>query len=472
MKQTKSIIKTNDFKNNGITLIALVITIIVLLILAGVSIAMLTGDNGILTQAQNAKNKTEEAALEEKIKILSAEAMINEQTGRAEEKTAQQLQDELNKQGENVLVVQWNKYIIFDLDKNKEYRVTSDGEVQYYGESTMGNILKNTTVPNSGQKENRNDGCIGIGTDGNTVNLDLWVYNIDNNRQTSSKGYALNEAEWIKNPVDQNDIRTHGYVVGENEENIVDGKIKGCVPMYIKPNQSEYWIAVTSMLSTFSNIKNLVIPPEIPNTVIDLNETFLFCDSLTSMPEIPNDVISMRATFKACNKLVNVTDIPNKVENMASIFQNCEALESFGDIPDSVNNLSVAFYNCTNLKKIGNIGKGVKDMSLTFQYCRALKYMPNIPEKVENLRLTFADCSALTDVDAIVPETVYQLEGTFAGCSNLQGKIEINATKPENYSYCLGNCAINGTGLTITGTGTILQDLKSKYSSNTKINFE
>ena len=45
----------------GITLIALIVTIIVLLILAGVSIAMLTGENGILTQAQNAKNKTEEA---------------------------------------------------------------------------------------------------------------------------------------------------------------------------------------------------------------------------------------------------------------------------------------------------------------------------------------------------------------------------------------------------------------------------
>ena len=47
MKQTKSIIKTNNLflKNNGITLIALVITIIVLLILAGVSISMLTGEN-------------------------------------------------------------------------------------------------------------------------------------------------------------------------------------------------------------------------------------------------------------------------------------------------------------------------------------------------------------------------------------------------------------------------------------------
>ena len=39
---------------NGITLIALVITIIVLLILAGVSIAMLTGENGLLTKSQTA----------------------------------------------------------------------------------------------------------------------------------------------------------------------------------------------------------------------------------------------------------------------------------------------------------------------------------------------------------------------------------------------------------------------------------
>ena len=51
--------KVNLKKNRGITLIALVITIIVLLILAGVSIAMLTGQNGILTQAQNAAEQTE-----------------------------------------------------------------------------------------------------------------------------------------------------------------------------------------------------------------------------------------------------------------------------------------------------------------------------------------------------------------------------------------------------------------------------
>ena len=54
----------------GITLIALVLTIIVLLILAGVSISMLTGDNGILTQAQRAKELTEASSEEEFIQLL------------------------------------------------------------------------------------------------------------------------------------------------------------------------------------------------------------------------------------------------------------------------------------------------------------------------------------------------------------------------------------------------------------------
>ena len=53
----------------GITLIALVITIIVLLILAGVSIAMLTGKNGILSQANTAKTQTEIADAKEQAKL-------------------------------------------------------------------------------------------------------------------------------------------------------------------------------------------------------------------------------------------------------------------------------------------------------------------------------------------------------------------------------------------------------------------
>lgn len=57
--------------NKGITLIALVITIIVLLILAGVSIATLTGENSILSKAQKAKFKTDVAKYKEQIALNS-----------------------------------------------------------------------------------------------------------------------------------------------------------------------------------------------------------------------------------------------------------------------------------------------------------------------------------------------------------------------------------------------------------------
>ena len=68
----------NFRKNQGITLIALVITVIVLLILAGVSIATLTGDNGLLSKAQQAKEETEKASDRDKIAMAVSEAQIGE----------------------------------------------------------------------------------------------------------------------------------------------------------------------------------------------------------------------------------------------------------------------------------------------------------------------------------------------------------------------------------------------------------
>ena len=56
--------------NKGITLIALVITIIVLLILAGVTIATLMGDNGILTKATEAKNDQADGTVKEAVALL------------------------------------------------------------------------------------------------------------------------------------------------------------------------------------------------------------------------------------------------------------------------------------------------------------------------------------------------------------------------------------------------------------------
>lgn len=67
-------------RKSGITLISLVVTIIVLLILAGVSIATLAGPNGILTRANEAKEETQNAEQEERYNIARQEDFINEYT--------------------------------------------------------------------------------------------------------------------------------------------------------------------------------------------------------------------------------------------------------------------------------------------------------------------------------------------------------------------------------------------------------
>ena len=70
LKQLKEI-------ERGITLISLVVTIIVLLILAGVSIAMLTGENGILTQAKKAKEETQIGSEKEGLSLSVMEYKVD-----------------------------------------------------------------------------------------------------------------------------------------------------------------------------------------------------------------------------------------------------------------------------------------------------------------------------------------------------------------------------------------------------------
>ena len=80
--------KNKLIKQNGITLIALVITIIVLLILAGVSISMISSQDGILNKATNAKKITEEKAIEDRVKLATQAALIDgEGTINLEDKT-------------------------------------------------------------------------------------------------------------------------------------------------------------------------------------------------------------------------------------------------------------------------------------------------------------------------------------------------------------------------------------------------
>lgn len=77
----KKQILTKQKGNRGITLIALVITIIVLLILAGISIATLTGENGVLTKANTAKEQTEVADTIERARVDILETQAENKSG-------------------------------------------------------------------------------------------------------------------------------------------------------------------------------------------------------------------------------------------------------------------------------------------------------------------------------------------------------------------------------------------------------
>ena len=81
-------------RERGITLIALVVTIIVLLILAGVSIQMLTGQSGILNQARQAKEETEKGQLKESVQREILEGMMKKQ---GEDLTADEMYKILDK---------------------------------------------------------------------------------------------------------------------------------------------------------------------------------------------------------------------------------------------------------------------------------------------------------------------------------------------------------------------------------------
>lgn len=78
-------------QERAITLIALVVTIVVLLILAAISISMLSGENGIITQAIKAQDENKGKGLEEEIKLAYESNRINEYT------TGKNLEQELNK---------------------------------------------------------------------------------------------------------------------------------------------------------------------------------------------------------------------------------------------------------------------------------------------------------------------------------------------------------------------------------------
>ena len=124
MKKTNA--ETKFKENGGITLIALVITIIILLILAGISIGMLSGDNGILGQAGNAKTQTDIAGEKEILEQATILAMGKSKYGDIDK---DKLDAELNKYSGINNTQETDEGIEVTFSSGRTYLVDSDGNV-------------------------------------------------------------------------------------------------------------------------------------------------------------------------------------------------------------------------------------------------------------------------------------------------------------------------------------------------------
>ena len=420
----------------GITLIALVITIIVLLILAGVTIAALSGDNGILQRATEAKEKTEIGQEKEVVELATISAQMGE---KYQSLNQVNLQKEIDKQyGEGKTIVRDNgdnTFTVSFIESKREYDITSKGVEKG---KDWNEIMQNAKATEE-QKEERNAGVIGIGTDGKTVNMDLWEYTLNNGT------YALNDIDDIK--AEDANTENKGYL-----GKIINGKIEGTVPMYIKGKNDKNFIPVTNLKDTFINLKN------------DFDE-------LVTTPVIPSTVTEMQSTFSRCGKLKNITNLPPKLEIFKWTFYECTSFENFNMfIPNTVTNMGGTFQKCKNLKRFNSeIPNSVINMDYTFESCTNLsEFNSTIPENVINMFATFSQCENLTEVNMVIPESVTNLQYTFGECLNLRGTIEINAnvtgkliSNNLDYMACFGysTSTHNNAKLTLKGTCTVLEKI-------------
>ncbi len=444
-------------REKGITLIALVITIVVLLILAGVSIAMLTGDNGIITQAQNAKESTDSAEEKEGVELAVTAATIKDNVyGKINQNN---LQNEIDNQfGAGKAIARNNgdgTFTVSFADSKRDYNINSKGVETGIDWNTA---MQNVKAPES-QDEERNNGVIGIGTDGKAVDMDLWKYNL-----LEDDTYCLGKIDGWET----------GYIGEFNE----DGSIIGEVPQYISIDGKSFK-PVTTMAATFRNCTSLKIQPKIPTTVTNLRYTFWNCDNLVKLNEIHNGVITMEGIYMDCAAISEIPKLPNSVKILTSAFSQTN-ISVAPEIPDGVEIMINTFGNCVNLLETPYIPNSVTNFTATFKGCEKLEKVTNIPQKTTTLFNTFIGCTNLKTIPNEIPNTVedmssaFQATGleiapdipnsvtnmnsTFRGCKNLKNVNKIS-DNVEDMGYTFYEC-------------NILNELLNTKSSKSKIVIE
>ncbi len=441
----------------GITLIGLIVTIIVLLILAGVSLRIIAGEQGILNRVTGAVEKDKKATAKEQVELVVADYKLEywdkKYTGEGEiENPKEYIQNKFEmgivtenfyakSTGENVKVYEGNKEEGKALIKGT---IQEDGSIKWNEESAEDPFLEeaneNPEKYRHPEQNIENNKTLGIGSNGEPINMDLWIFDDSIEYKDMEDGYTLTNQEYVGAGIFDIDCA----YLGEDFEDII-------IPKYIKAEGDEEFKKVVALGFTFYRCTSLTTAPEIPNSVTDMDSTFYRCTSLTTAPEIPNSVTDMDSTFYGCTSLTTAPEIPSSVTDIGSTFSNCTSLTTAPEIPNSVT-----------------------DMGYTFSNCTSLTTAPEIPNSVTNMVKTFENCTSLTTTPEI-PNSVTDMWGAFLGCTNLTGTIRINTSNCEidrDGSYDIFNGIEKDLIVQVPANSEIYDRMISLYSSKENITIE
>ena len=349
-------------ENQGITLIALVITIIVLLILAGVSIAMLTGQNGILSQAENAKTRTTQSSAEEMVSVAIG-GLQAENLGDTSKITPQMIADQVN-------------------EENNRSDVTAEGT------SFPTNIVFN----DDGIKVSV-DVNLKVG-DASDEETDLPIYSVDID-ESKIAPKELFRIEKITEASNTKLASTEGITL--SDDTVGTARILGIWPEYCNENGYDP-ISDTSGKYSDTNYKinypgitdSLIIPYQVEIdgelykiTEVNLNVYSAF--TLTGIPRIENIIFPNTVTkieMKGSTDSGNARGVNNVTKNIVLsentteicdyMFAGCNKISTV-NIPQNVTKIGqCAFYGCEGLSNINIKGEIESIGDRAFSYCTNL----------------------------------------------------------------------------------------------------
>ena len=306
-------------RGSGVTLIALAVTIIVMLILAGVTISTLTGNSGITTKASKAKNKSYLANIKEEYELYLSEKRMDDEydldTLYANDKT---IRYEGNEVGTGIAEIcssiKKGDEKKFEIIKGKIYYVSQDKNVIPIAVE-LGFSINPYEITDSGVLKSSSMNLYLVDNDGH---LDLSEY--EGKIKTIEAGaFSKVEIESGINPL-QSIVLPKGITT-------------------IGDDAFSYNTSLTSI--------------KIPNTVTSIGKrAFQGCTNLTSI-EIPDTVTYIGDyCFSGCNRLQKIK-LSKKIQTINQrLLQGCSSLTEI-EIPEGVKSIGyAAFSSCSKLTTI------------------------------------------------------------------------------------------------------------------------